>query len=40
VLPASTVYAVPAEERVRLKEEEKREAAVARILGSSRRPDG
>ena len=26
VLPASTVYAVPAEERVRLKEEEKRAA--------------
>lgn len=35
VLPATTVYAVPAEERVRLKEEEKRRAALASILGGA-----
>jgi hypothetical protein len=31
VLPASTVYAVPAEERVRLKEEEKRAKLIASL---------
>lgn len=31
VLPASTVFAVPAEERVRLKEEEKRAKLIASL---------
>jgi len=31
VLPASTVYAVPAEERVRLKDEEKRAKLIASL---------
>lgn len=33
VLPATTVYAVPAEERVRLREEEKRRQEIERTWG-------
>lgn len=33
VIGKETVFAVPAEERVRLKEEEKRREALAKILG-------